>query len=354
MNTPASISMRLAAALSLLVSLPTTTVAATFCVTDSSELAAALLKAGGNHEDDLIKVAPGTYTPASNNGFFMTLTDSHAVILGGGFEAAADGSPCGLQVHGAQTTILDGAKAKLLLSIAVSGSGSAPVTLFNFALRGGLSTSAASVVSVFGNQGWAGDVNVAGISVRGNNAKNNVVTLRTSGAITVINSEFVENLALNSVVGIVSNSVQSALPGIVFNNNTLTMNDAPTAANFNGGTSRDVRVANAIIQGNNQIDLSVSGANIFFDHSDIGTRNIVAGATNEANAHNGAPEFAALGDYSLSATSALRDAGDNMPVGGIGEFDVNGDIRVSYGTVDIGAHEYFDVDLIFRDSFEGP
>ena len=52
------------------------------------------------------------------------------------------------------------------------------------------------------------------------------------------------------------------------------------------------------------------------------------------------PGFVASGDYHLSPGSLCIDAGTNYPPGGIGSSDIDGDVRVMDGVVDMGADEF--------------
>ncbi len=56
-------------------------------------------------------------------------------------------------------------------------------------------------------------------------------------------------------------------------------------------------------------------------------------------------------DYHLSPGSAARDAGNNAPAGGLGSTDADGLFRLLFGTVDIGAYEYGNINL-FASGFE--
>lgn len=56
-------------------------------------------------------------------------------------------------------------------------------------------------------------------------------------------------------------------------------------------------------------------------------------------------------DYSLMPGSPAIDTGTNAPTGGLGPTDINGDPRISGGTVDMGAYESMPAPLI-KDGFE--
>jgi len=113
-----------------------------------------------------------------------------------------------------------------------------------------------------------------------------------------------------------------------------------------------VHIANSIVWGNGGTDLSLtpSGA-VILDHDDIGTRAVGGGVVvTDTSPYLVDPHFVALHDLRLRADSPLRDAGHTAPIGGSGGTDVDGEARVVFGIVDIGAHEV--QDRIFDEGFD--
>ncbi len=77
----------------------------------------------------------------------------------------------------------------------------------------------------------------------------------------------------------------------------------------------------------------------------------VTSGSNMVDSANPGYQNAAARDYHLSPGSPARDAGTNAPAGGLGSTDADGLFRLLFGTVDIGAYEYGNINL-FASGFE--
>jgi len=143
---------------------------------------------------------------------------------------------------------------------------------------------------------------------------------------------------------------------LTFTNDTITENRAVNpGAGIAGDTDTTTEMINTIIWGNDFTDAEQSGTgNVNISHSDIGSGTYNDDGTNfnttplfSAAGHwdnNGTPLDTAddiwiPGNYHLSSSSPLINKGDNSAVNGIGS-DFEGDPRIMYGTVDIGADEH--------------
>jgi hypothetical protein len=333
--------------------------AETFCVQDSAGLHSALQKAEDNGEDDLIKIGPGIYSPATASGYSADIRDSHGLAVGGGFDTSSAGVPCGIQLHGAQWTTIDGKGNKLLLHIKMTG-GSAPFTMYGITFVNGFSSDARPILAVNGYNGWSGNVGIENFVAREHHAKAIVMQFATMGGVFFRSSAITRNYLVDNgtIIDLRVSSAPAAPAGIYFNNNTIAGNVmSPTDATssivrFVGSSSSDIRISNSIIFNESGNDLLSVGSNIYMDHSDIGPRNILSGTVVESNAYMDAPEFAGPADYRLGVSSTLRNGGENSPIGGIGSFDVEGDARILFGAVDVGAYEWRDG--IFQNEFESP
>ena len=136
-------------------------------------------------------------------------------------------------------------------------------------------------------------------------------------------------------------------------NNTFGFNQ-PTL-NGAAGTAFGVAGTNAVTLTNN-----VFWLNAFSGQSDVyGPAQVLIQNDIEHIAQEPAPGSAGnlsvdpqfeSGDFTTpNRDSPLVNAGNNTPLGGLTEFDLNGMARVSEGIVDIGAYE---TEILFRDGFE--
>ncbi len=329
-----------------------------FCVHDSTELAAALATAATDNEDDDIRLAPGTYTPIGD-GFVFNSSDLHGLAISGGYTSAPGAPPCSTSLGGAQWSVLDGAGSKRLLYIVLSGVSAAPVFVRDLTFANGTSTGTTAPVVMTGSNEWTGDTTIDNVSVRGNHTSFAIAQIGGNGRAIVRNSEFVSNTSTEGsgiVLSLLSNWPLNDT-SIVFNNNTVAGNIVPPTSiragvSFGGNGPGAVFIANNIVWNNGGTDINLHTAGpVFLDHNDVGSRVVVGEmAVTEINPYNVDPHFVSIDDMHLTSTSPLRDAGVASPVGGVGATDVEGNARVVFGGVDVGAYEI--QDRIFNDGFE--
>lgn len=332
--------------------------AATFCVHNGAELEAALATASTNNLDDNIKLTPGTYTP-SNERFIFASNDLHGLAISGGYATAPGATPCSTFLGGAQWSVLDGAGSKRVLEIYTAGASAAPVFVHDLTLANGISISTEAPILIGGDNQWTGDVIVENVSVRGNHTSFAIAQIGTKGHLIVRSSEFVGNTSTEGggiVLALLSNRPLSGA-SIMFNNNTVAGNSVPASSNragvtFSGNGPGDVRIANNIVWNNGGTDMSLTtSGTIYLDHNDIGSRSVGGGViVDETGSYNVDPHFVSAGDGHLHSASPLRDAGVASPIGGVGSADVEGNARVVFGGVDLGAYEI--QDRIFKDGFD--
>lgn len=343
-----------------MIACPLGSVSATtlFCVHDGAELAAALATAATDNDDDDIRLTPGTYTPIGD-GFVFNSSDPHGLAITGGYTTAPGAPPCSTLLGGAQWSVLDGAGNTRVLYILLSGTSTAPVFVRDLTLANGTSTGTTAPIVISGTNEWTGNTTIDNVSVRGNHTSFAIALLGGNGRAVVRNSEFVGNTSTSAsgvVLGLVSNWAVNDT-SIVFNNNTIAGNSVPATStragvSFGGNSPGAVLIANNIVWNNGGTDVTLHTTGpVFLDHNDIGSRVVVGEmAVTEINPYDVDPHFVAIDDMHLTSSSPLRDAGVASPVGGVGATDVEGNTRVVFGGVDVGAHEI--QDRIFEDGFE--
>jgi hypothetical protein len=356
--------MRLPIAIFLAL-MATSASAADFCATTSAQLQAHLNTAASNFEADVIRVERGIYLPANDAGFSANIIDGKYLSVLGGFDRGPGNAFCGIQTHGAGGTILDGvtgtgANNRRLLKIHSQGVSAAGILLYNLTFMHGKGTDTEPVIQIDGDSAWGGDIDLRNISMRENEMDKSLARFAGAGRIFLVGSEFVNNSGVTPsayVLDIATNGAPVASAAIYFNNNTIAENDVPdsNAAMLVGITStRDVRVANSIVVGNNGKDLFFNGPHLYMSNSVARSHFIATGSLlTETNPYFILPTFVSATDFHLLAPSAFIDGGIDGALGGVGDVDVAGDPRI-VGIVDVGAYESQDqsTDVIFRDDFE--
>jgi hypothetical protein len=351
--------------------------AATFCVTSSAQLQSALDSADSNGEDDIIRIAQGTY-PAPAGGPFRFRGgaafngDDNDLTLVGGF-VSANGAPCGLLPPGAGAldTLLDGELRQQVLEI-VAGEGS-DVSILGIGFLSGRPSQAGTTrggglrLETVGDT--AGTFLVQRSLFIGNQADCSAAADISGSRVT----RFINNLvagnntiACGAAVGLVQNDGT----GIYVINNTIVNNTTSASTSpgrttgldlFVGGSSRAL-VTNNILYNNEFNDVSFAGTGFTTSRNNSIGRP-VGSATVSQNNLSIAPEFVGgLLDYNLAPDSALVDAGvmpspiipfpppfeSNWSLPGD---DLDGGPRVIDGAVDIGAYETRSLNL-FANGFE--
>jgi len=110
-----------------LFSSPTFCLAATFCVSNETELQTALTTAASNGEDDTIQIVQGTY----NGNFIYASTQGNSLTVEGGYT-----SGCASQVIDPGNTVLDGGGVDHVLAL-VRQTGEADFSLEGLTLQNG-------------------------------------------------------------------------------------------------------------------------------------------------------------------------------------------------------------------------
>jgi len=347
--------------------------AATFCVTTSTQLQSALDDAETNNQDNVIKIAKGSYVtlgaPFSYNQM-ITNADGNLEISGAWSDLMGD--PCGQQLAVTPfDTVLDGNSSTRVMEIIPSNS--ADVTISHlFFINGLTSSSPGGGLYVSAAQNNTGTF-LLQQSAFINNEAGYASAVHISGFDTmrIKNNLFVANKNVVAGIGACVYLFQVNAYGIYFINNTVLANHQVLSSTSGGGVligaydSSSSMVANNLFWDNDDRDLSLIGnGQHHLINNDIGVRGGTEPFVDSDN-FSAAPKLSVGGsfDYSPSINSHLVNAGYQPPAvpptplpfnhdWSHGPLDIFGNIRAQYGRVDIGAYESPHELPIFRHGFE--
>lgn len=324
-------------------------VAATFCVSNSAELQAALQSASTNADaSDLIKLRAGTYvSPAGGFGRNQHFDGTESITIEGGW-ANLFGN-CDFASHSPTASVIDGANTNPGLIIN-RGVGTGSTTIRKLTITRGFqggnqsNTNRGGGLAIFTVIGSNGGTTVENMIFSDNNASLIAGGAYLAGAPLVIRSNlFVGNGAsTGSAMSTISNSST-----VYFNNNTVTQSvgSGPTSAviRFDGDSA--VYLSNNILWGNFGRDLFANGMTVI--------SNIIQtleGTPALANSNLGVdPLFVSASDFRLRPASPALNTGANTPFGDLSTRDLDGGARIIGPTVDRGAYE---ANTFFANGFE--
>ena len=351
-------------------------IAATYCVTNVSELQAALSAAADSLANDEIRIQQGTY--AVNQQLIYISPNPGWVSLTGGW-IPSGATHCSQQLGVAANTILTGSNLHPVLAMYFSPTGpvsSGPrYSLQNLSIRdgygdsailqrGGLQMSSTADVQV---EFWIDNLIVAKNSgAYGGGA--DLYVLR--GLIRVVNSLFVDNRAPTSAFGHLSAiAVTGDGPiGVIIANSTFANGQC---AGLGGrgcgigailGDGMTMDIVNTIFFNNSVSDVNIEGAasagygdgTAYADYSRIGALSGTIGLT-ATHPQVGDPRFvdAANRDFQLRDDSPFINRGlGPIPIYSYSDFDLNGSPRSSFDNLDPGAYENQTWDFIFANGFQ--
>lgn len=376
MQSPPSRLIRLGIA--VLVGLAaSTSQAATYCVTNVSELQAALTDAAASPADDEIKVRQGIYA-ANQQLVYSSTNPGWAFITGGWFQV--DQNNCAQQNQVAANTILTGSGVHQVLAMTFSPPGSVSMGprygVQNLSIRDGYGDSA-----TFRRGGGVAMASYADIQAE--LWLDNVIVANNSGyfgggadlyvrrgLIRVVNSLFTNNSSPTTALGHFSAvSLTGDGPnGVLIANSTFANGSCPGSGGrgcgigATVGAGMRVDIINTLFFNNPVSDVNIEGAAIagfgngvaFADYSRIGTTsgNI---ALSQTNTLVGDPRFvdAVNQDFRLRDDSPFINRGlGTIPVYGYLGYDLRGSLRTRFGALDPGAYENQTWDVIFANGFQ--
>lgn len=316
------------------------------CVSNTNQLAAALVAAQNNGQDDVIRVVAGTYTLAA--GLTFTSTEIHSLTISGGWDATC-------QAQTAAFSVLDGQHLYQPLDIENDNGDTAVDRL---SIQGGVAPAAG-----FGGGGGGlrvssvgGDVKIDLCEFIGNRSDGyagGVSAGTNTGTLTIRNNLVFANHAF--AFGGLFLFQDSGVAYVVGNTVVANYDTDAAAGGLTIGGNATFALADNILWNNNQnagADLAASATHIRIAN-DIG----IVGGTNAipdfvSGELNVDPQFVQCGflcfSFFLDARSPLVNAGNDAPYGGIASEDLSFGTRKIGTHVDIGA---FESDVLFRDGF---
>lgn len=328
-----------------------------FCSTSAVELRADLLDASSNGQDDVIKVTTGLFEFAdatqcqADACFEAKVTDGMFIQVSGGWNDS-----CTQQsIDPAARTVLSGSGARRALYIDQSYA--------NFDFEGAPAVRNLDLINgvgpAFGNGGCgyfsntAGDLYIEKVSARGciSPGGRGGGVFAEGKKLYVRDSLFAHNIARWGA-GLYTQSATSDLAYIT--NNTVAANESQGGTEGSGGIHAGgaggaAYLSNNIVYGNtttNRFDVGRDGVTLITNNNLYGTSQFPMGGAANVVAD---PKFECVilspgifcetENFRLSLASPARNAGWNSPPGGISSFDLDGKVRLSNQSVDLGAYE---------------
>ncbi len=354
-----------------------TSQAASYCVTNVSELQAALTAAAASPADDEIKVRQGLY--AANQQLVYNSTNPGWAFLTGGWIQVGENN-CAQQNLAAANTVLTGSGVHQVLSMIFNPPGSVPsgprYGLQNLSIRDGYGDSA-----TFQRGGGLAMASYADIQAE--LWLDNVIIANNSGyfgggadfyarrgLIRIVNSLFTDNSAPTTASGhFAAVSLTGDGPnGVLIVNSTFANGQCPGLGGRGCGigavlgSGMRIDIINSLFMNNAVSDVNIEGAatggfgngSAFADYSRIGT---VTGSLPLSATHplSGDPRFvdAPNQDYRLRDDSPFINRGLGIiPIYSYFGYDLAGALRTRFGTLDAGAYENQTWDFIFADGFQ--
>jgi hypothetical protein len=336
---------------------------AQFCVADGPGLAAALLAAGSDGSDDVIRLRNGSHTvpaPAdATSTWKLVITDGRSVNLSGGWNAG-----CSTQSPDPGQTVLNAFAGRRVLDLSVGSGAVNAVSVLNLRLTGGSAGPTGGAALAFSAPQAMASLYLERLVVNYNSAPtgSSTVAVTAPGGVRVRNSLFAFNVAGQAPALRVFGVGDQRPASFEFANNTVVLNQAVT-----GGSNSSL-----IVRVSTPLQPAVWENNVFWDNqhpADVplaGTFDFeLLGGLQRANvaqrfeAAPGLPgptptraldpRFAGGTDFSPRGDSPLRNAGVADPSLGLSSHDAAGQPRLGEGQVDIGALES---PVLFSDGFD--
>lgn len=329
----------------LLASASFSTHAAVFCIQNAPGLHFALIQAGNNSENDVMKIVAGSL-PTYDSLLGYSTSKSNDLYLLGGYNATCTA----LAAHGAKTTFVGSGNTPLAF-LSMYGASTGKIVMQRIVWQNGAANTMDSPFEIITSGSLLIDQS-AFLDLHGGPDRPHAVEISVAGSFDVRNSVFVHNVSgeVSNAAAIYFTSLTDGAAHIT--NNTFTDNyglvGTPSAVHIEG--TRPWSIANNIVYDNSAFSSLRIPINAQLRFNDIdslsGTPALDTGNVSVD------PHFAGSGDHHLAPNSPLVNAGFNAVPEGIGPNDFDGNPRVVSGIIDIGAYELQDV--IFANGFEAP
>jgi hypothetical protein len=336
--------------------LPTALPAATLCVGDAAGLQGALHTAATNGDSsNTIKVRSGTYAAPTGGFFYSRSSGSASLDIEGGWNAG-----CTVQMPDASLTLLDGQSLTNVLDLADFVSIGTQVTVRYLDLRNGVAPGVPRALAI----AVEGEFHVDHCRFKSNHADapgsgNSLIYLNTvAGPIHFDNNVVSNNTAMGSD-HVIAFDLGSGAGDVTFyiNNNTIADNVFDTSTASSGAVllrpDAHSLLANNILWGNGGREFAQNiTVTPMMLNNDVDVLNVTPAAGSSGNLGRD-PHFAGVSDHHLVSGTPLYNAGYAAPPGGFSTLDLDGNARVAFGAVDIGAYELQSIpDEIFKDGFD--
>jgi hypothetical protein len=360
-----SFTFQLLSAALLAMGVSLTTHAATFCATTTNELQTDLTTAASNNQDNTIDVHLGNYAVPAG-GFVYNVIDPSAnynLDLEGGWYGSSPGQ-CLVQEFTGAETVLDGQNTDPVMNIQTGNNTTGNITVRYFTFQYGMGDPPALLIVAHNS---TGAIRVENSLFRGNNIKTDnqddeiVAVASYVGVIYFLDNAIVDNVGFPGNSGFdVALSLYSGdiadMYAVYMNNNTIagnTATDASPLIGFYANGNGMFTVSNNIVWDGSATDVynySGNAPNMIFANNDVDGFFATPAQSGDIIKD---PKFInpVNGNFRLMGDSPARDAGENSPPGTTRNVDLDGNPRVVFGTVDMGAYEI--QDEIFVDGFGG-
>jgi hypothetical protein len=342
----------------LLAAMVGTANAATFCVSDITELADALSQAGNNNASDSIRLRTGTYErpfPMFTAGLLYQSDDDFDLNLSGAWSGL--NGTCTRQSSDPRSTVVSAGNYGSALRMEMAGS-AGDIVIERLTFANGHSTEPGGGLYISGAN-YSGSVVIGRVYFDDNFSESISGGLHvfTEGGLSLSNSLFRSNACGGGGCAaslFVNHTDTIDLRGNIFNNTIFgnTCDEQPgddcDAAGFVVGGTGLLRVHSNLFALNDGYDVQLLSSVVILRNNNInflgGTPQVDSGNLNVIN-----PQFEDILNlnFRLKSTSPMRNAG--LMSAGTPAVDFEGRPRFAEGQADIGAFEYQE---LLADGFE--
>jgi hypothetical protein len=337
----------------ILLLLASSAQATTYCVGTTQELAAALSAASQSATNDDIRIEAGTYSTSQSISYYSNPSITKNLSLSGGWIDFVD--PCGFQIPFVDATIIDGEGISKGLTLSLQGAAPGSLTVANLTVRNTLSSVETAGLTVSVSQSNAPQVRISNVAILNAQSTTKNAGLFVSGRADLLIRDVLvanNNGMLNSGVVVQNNDTGP----IVLNHATVSNNVAGVAVSgLYVNAAAPSTISNAIMAGNlannaaGDCDFSSINQNTTVFNAIINKlcSTLTPASTGILNID---PLFVATADYHLRGTSPAINAGVANPLGGLTDFDLDGNARSIGPKPDLGAYETRD--SLFQNGFD--